>query len=78
MDMDAYAAADLQRLREIYYGMVTFIDDEVGRFTAALDQQGILDDTILVYMSDHGDYLGDHGLVRKSPAMYDCLVRIPL
>ncbi|MBA2276127.1 MAG: sulfatase-like hydrolase/transferase [Chloroflexia bacterium] len=73
-----YPPRDLQRLREIYYGMVTFIDDEIGRFTQALDDQGIGGDTIVVFMSDHGDYMGDHGMVRKSPAMYDCLVRIPL
>lgn len=77
MRMADYAPADLQRVREIYCGMVTFIDDEVGRFAASLDEEGLLEETIFVYMSDHGDYLGDHGMVRKSPAMYDCLVRIP-
>ncbi len=73
-----YTPAEIQRLREIYYGMVSFIDDEVGRFARALETEGIADETIIVFMSDHGDYLGDHGMVRKSPAMYDCLVRIPL
>lgn len=73
-----YTPAELQRLREIYYGMVTFIDDEVGRFVEALEAGGVAEDTVIVFMSDHGDYLGDHGMVRKSPAMYDCLVRIPL
>lgn len=78
MGMGDYQPADLPRLREIYYGMVTFIDDEVGRFATALEAEGIADDTILLFLSDHGDYLGDHGMVRKSPAMYDCLVRVPL
>lgn len=78
MRAPAYSPDELRRLREIYYGMISFIDDEVGRFTDVLDEMGIAEDTIVVFMSDHGDYLGDHGMVRKSPAMYDCLVRIPL
>ncbi len=78
MGMGGYDAADLRRLREIYYGMVTFIGDQVGRFLAFLADAGLRDDTIVVFMSDHGDYLGDHGMVRKSPTLYDCLVRIPL
>lgn len=73
-----YAPEELRRLREIYYGMISFVDDEVGRFGSALEEMGIAEDTIIVFMSDHGDYLGDHGMVRKSPAMYDCLIRIPL
>jgi arylsulfatase A-like enzyme len=73
-----YTSEEMRRLREIYYGMVSFIDDEIGRFARMLDEEGIAGDTIIVFMSDHGDYLGDHGMVRKSPAMYDSLVRIPL
>lgn len=69
---------EVGRLRDIYYGMVSFVDDEVGRFASVLDGEGIDEDTIIVFMSDHGDYLSDHGMVRKSPAMYDCLIRIPL
>lgn len=73
-----YSSEELRRLREIYYGMISFVDDEVGRFTDALHETGIAEDTIVVFTSDHGDYLGDHGMVRKSPAMYDCLVRVPM
>lgn len=78
MGMEGYDAADLRRLREIYHGMIAFIDDQVGRFLAFLGEAGLRDDTIVVFMSDHGDYLGDHGMVRKSPTLYDSLVRIPL
>lgn len=78
MGTEDYSADDLRRLREIYYGMISFVDDEVGRFARMLDDEGLTDDTILVFMSDHGDYQGDHGMVRKSPAMYDCLIHVPL
>ncbi len=78
MEMEGYDAGDLRRLREIYCGAITFIDDQIGRFVASLDAAGLREDTLIVFMSDHGDYLGDHGMVRKSPTLYDCLVRIPL
>lgn len=78
MSVDEYSRSDVKRIREIYYGMVSFVDDEVGRFVQALHAEGIADNTVVLFMSDHGDYLGDHGMVRKSPAMYDCLIRIPL
>ena len=62
----------------IYYGMNSYIDDQVGRFLARLDKLGLAQDTIIVYLSDHGDYMGEHGMIRKSKALYDCLCRIPL
>ena len=78
MGVEEYTPGELWHLRQIYYGMVSFVDDAVGRFVAALQDEEIEEETIVVFMSDHGDYLGDHGMVRKSPAMYDCLVRVPL
>ncbi len=71
------ADADLRRLAAIYYGQVSFVDAQVGRVVEALDGLGLREDTIVVYMSDHGDYLGEHRMVRKGSAMYDCLVRVP-
>lgn len=67
----------VRRLREIYAGMVTLIDHQLDRLVTALIARGAAENTVLVFMSDHGDYLGDHSMVRKSPAMYDCLIRIP-
>jgi arylsulfatase A-like enzyme len=67
----------VQRLREIYAGMVTLIDHELDRLVSALTARRAAENTVLIFMSDHGDYLGDHSMVRKSPAMYDCLIRIP-
>ncbi len=65
------------RMRQVYYGMITLIDHEIGRLLDALDAQGLRESTLIIFTSDHGDYMGDHGLYTKSPAMYDCLVRIP-
>jgi arylsulfatase A-like enzyme len=62
----------------MYYGMVSAIDHEVGRFLDELEDRGLAEETIVVYMSDHGDYVGEHRMIRKSKAFYDCLTHIPL
>lgn len=70
-----------QQLREVianYYGMISLIDDNVGRILAELDKQGLADNTIVIFTSDHGEWLGDHGLVLKGPMMYDGVLRVGL
>ena len=46
------------------------IDDGVGRILAALSENGFVKDTVVVFTSDHGEYLGDHGILHKGPASY--------
>jgi arylsulfatase A-like enzyme len=58
--------------------MIEQVDTEVGRMMKTLDELGMADDTIVIYMSDHGDMLGDHGIYEKGPYFYDCLTRVPL
>jgi len=53
------------RARAYYYGNITLIDDEVGRLLATLDELGLADNTIVAFVSDHGDLMGDHGLYFK-------------
>lgn len=67
----------VMQMRRVYYAMVSLIDSEVGRISDHLDQLGLTDRTFIIFTSDHGDYMGDHGLITKSPALYDCLVRVP-
>ena len=69
------------QLREIIantYGQIAFIDEQVGRILNALAQSGALDNTIVIYTSDHGDWLGDHGLILKGPMPYEGLLRVPM
>lgn len=61
----------------IYFGMITAIDHQVGRLLDALGRTGQLENTIVVFLSDHGDWLGDHGLLLKGPMLYDGLLRVP-
>jgi arylsulfatase A-like enzyme len=67
-----------QALRANYYGMVSLIDHNVGRILEALRSAGLFEDTIVAFTSDHGELLGDHGLLFKGPFHYDPLIRVPL
>ena len=63
--------------RRCYYGSVSFIDEQVGRILEALDRRGWLENTVILYTSDHGDMTGDHHLWRKTYA-YEGSARIPM
>jgi arylsulfatase A-like enzyme len=68
-----------RQLRDIianYYGMISLIDHNVGRIMIALDELGLSDNTLVVYSTDHGDWLGDHGLLLKGPMHYEGLLRV--
>lgn len=62
----------------IYSAMCRFIDDAVGRIMDALDRAGLARETIVVFCADHGDFTGEHGIMDKGGAFYDCLTRVPL
>lgn len=64
-------------MRRAYAANVSVIDHEVGRILDALDDRGVLDDTWVIYTSDHGEMAGDHGLMSKC-VLYDGAVRVPL
>jgi len=77
MCADAVSGETIRNVRAIYYGMNSFIDNELGRFFDALAEQGLDQNTVLFYVSDHGEYLGEHRMIRKSKSAYDCLTHIP-
>ncbi|MBL7176501.1 MAG: sulfatase-like hydrolase/transferase [Desulfobacteraceae bacterium] len=60
------------------YGMVTMIDDSVGRILSTLEKLGLDDDTLIVYTSDHGDMMGDHGMLLKGWIPYKGILHVPL
>ena len=61
-----------------YYAMIEHIDDNVGRILKMLDDTGRRKNTIVIFTSDHGELLGDHGIYLKGPYTYDCSIRVPL
>ncbi len=68
--------AQLADMTANYYGMLALIDHQVGRILSALQDQGLADNTIVIYTSDHGDLLGDHGLYLKGPTPYEGLLNV--
>lgn len=65
-------------IQAAYYAMIELIDDNVGRMLDALERTGQRENTVIIFMSDHGETLGDHGLVAKGCRFYEGLVRVPL
>lgn len=74
----AMTDSQLRRVIANYYGMISLIDHQVGRIRIALRDLGLLENTLIVYSSDHGDWLGDHGLLLKGPMLYEGLLRVGL
>ena len=77
-DITKMTDRDKREVTAAYYAMVELIDKQVGRMVAALEETGQLENTIVIFMSDHGEMLGDHGLFLKGPHFYDEAVRVPL
>ena len=69
---------DRRQVTAAYYAMCEHIDHEVGRILTALDESGQRDNTLVIFMSDHGEMLGDHHLYFKGPHFYDEAIRVPL
>ena len=68
---------EMARLRAQYYGMVSEVDAEIGRLLTFLEESGQLDETMIVVTADHGEQLGDHGLIEKL-GFFEESYRIPL
>jgi arylsulfatase A-like enzyme len=70
--------AQLAAMTANYYGMISQIDFNVGRILEALQQFGLADNTLVVYTTDHGELLGNHGLYLKHPIPYEDLLRVAM
>jgi len=60
------AGMTMRRLQALYMGLTTWVDDAVGRLLASLDTHGLADNTVVVFVADHGDNFGSHGWMGKS------------
>ena len=74
-DPATYAA---RKVQAAYYAMIEQIDDQFGRLLAAVQESGQADNTVVVFTSDHGEALGDHGLIQKGCRFFEGLTRVPL
>jgi arylsulfatase len=77
-DIAAMTDQDKREVTAAYYAMCELIDDNVGRMIAALDETDQRKDTLVIFMSDHGELLGDHGIYLKGPHFYDEAIHVPL
>jgi uncharacterized sulfatase len=64
-------------MKAAYYGMVSQLDWQLGLILDTLEEQGLEDNTIVVFTSDHGEFLGDHGIPAKAPFLLDCMLHVP-
>lgn len=67
----------IARARSNYHGMLRLIDDQFRRLIEGLRKRGLEENTIVIFLSDHGDFVGEYGLIRKGPDLPDILCRIP-
>lgn len=77
IDMYSPDEKDIARMRRHYYAKITTVDEQLGRVIDALEGRGFLDNSLLLFCSDHGELLGDHWMAYKW-LMYDPIVHVPL
>ncbi|MFP4381028.1 MAG: sulfatase-like hydrolase/transferase [Candidatus Sumerlaeia bacterium] len=77
-DMDETPEWVFKKLNAVYLGTITMIDEMIGWLLDALDQNGLTENTTVLFFTDHGDYAGDYRMVEKWTAgLEDCLIRTP-
>ena len=67
----------IQEILAYTYALVSQVDHHIGRVLAKLDAEGLTENTVVVFLSDHGDMMGDHELINKGPFHFEGLLRIP-
>lgn len=77
VDYTEFTTTHKKKIRAYYAALVKQIDDKVGEIIQTLKDTGRWDNTIVIFCSDHGDYLGDHGLIGKG-TFYEASTRVPL
>jgi arylsulfatase A-like enzyme len=73
-----WTSDELQRLTDAYDGEVAYLDAEIGRLLNTLQARGLLENTLVVITADHGEQLGEHGLVDHANSLYRPLLHVPL
>ena len=69
---------ELKDFMRLTYGSISLFDHAIGEILASLEKFGYAENTIVVYTSDHGDLMGDHGMIYKGPSPFDGILRVPL
>ncbi len=69
---------EMARAISHYHGVISLIDDAFGLIVRTLEECGVLDNTLIVFTSDHGEFMGAHGLIGKNASLLEDIVRVPL
>ncbi|MFX1575500.1 MAG: sulfatase [Promethearchaeota archaeon] len=69
---------EILKITALTYAAITYVDYSIGQILAALEKMGYSDNTIVVFMSDHGDLMGEHGLLFKGPCPFNGVLQLPL
>jgi len=77
LDPATISDRDLRQLRATYYGMIAEVDDQIGRLLGRLEASGALENTLVIFTSDHGELLGDHWMLGKD-GWHESAFHIPL
>ena len=75
---DRASEEDFRRVLSLYYGNCRYIDDQIGRMLARLAERGLEEDTVVLFTTDHGDFLGEYGLLHKMGTFHECLTHVPM
>lgn len=78
MEFDKIKDTDLTETMRYYYASISYVDDNVGRIVKSLQKKGIDDNTILIFIADHGDFMGEHRMVRKGMFLYEANLHVPM
>ncbi len=76
--IDSWTWKEWSSYLSCYFAMISQVDDAIGRVLKYLDDANLLEDTIIVYTSDHGDSAGSHGMMDKHYVMYEEVIHVPL
>lgn len=78
MGFDKTSDVELRNALAMYYAMISFLDQGIGKILDTLESLKMMENTIIIFTADHGDYAGEHGMMLKSGTFYDCMTRVPL
>lgn len=76
--LDGAVDERIPRVRSNYHGMLKLLDDQLKRLIEGLDERKLTENTIVIYLSDHGDFAGEYGLIRKGADLPEVLTHIPM
>ncbi|MFX1419077.1 MAG: sulfatase [Promethearchaeota archaeon] len=69
---------EVRKFMALSYGSITLLDYSIGQILSKLDKLGLTSNTMVIFTTDHGDFMGDHGLLLKGPAPFEGLLNVPL